>query len=329
MSWGRQKRRDGRSASHAGDWYSDNSTELDSQLSTWLSKVESTETPFPIEGCKAIIAPHAGYAYSGQAAAWAYKCIDTTGIKRVFILGPSHHFYLDGCALSACKQYETPIGTLPLDLETIEELKATGKFEVMDIDADEAEHSIEMHLPYVRKVFEGKEICIVPIVVGAVSQSTEAAMGVLLAPYLAREDTLFVISSDFCHWGSRFSYTFYYPEPTPSSAAPVRLSRSTPPSASHPIHQSIRRLDHEAIESLTIPPSNAQQAHLQISTYLSQTKNTICGRHPIGVLLGVLGALEKERGIDVTLKFVRYEQSSACLSLRDSSVSYASAYIKF
>jgi MEMO1 family protein len=129
--------------------------------------------------------------------------------------------------------------------------------------------------------------------------------------------------------GSRFSYTFYYPEPAPSSATPVRLSRSTAPSPAHPIHRSIHRLDHEAIESLTIPPSNAQQAHERYSTYLSQTKNTICGRHPIGVLLGALGALEKERGIDVTLKFVRYEQSSACISLRDSSVSYASAYIKF
>ena len=129
--------------------------------------------------------------------------------------------------------------------------------------------------------------------------------------------------------GSRFSYTFYYPEPAPSSATPVRISRSTGPSPSHPIHQSIRRLDTEAIESLTIPPSNAQQAHQEFSTYLSQTKNTICGRHPIGVLLGALSALEKESGIDATLKFVRYEQSSACISARDSSVSYASAYIKF
>ncbi|KAF8626546.1 hypothetical protein AX15_004848 [Amanita polypyramis BW_CC] len=328
MPW-RQKPRDERCASHAGDWYSDNGEVLNNQLSTWLSGVDLPDSTLPIRGCKAIIAPHAGYAYSGPAAAWAYKCIDTTGIKRVFILGPSHHFYLDGCALSACKDYETPIGNLSLDLETINELKATGKFEIMDIDADEAEHSIEMHLPYVRKVFEGKDIHIVPIVVGAISQSTEATTGALLAPYLAREDTLFVISSDFCHWGARFSYTFYYPEPAPGSTVAVRLSRTTAPSPSHPIHQSIGRLDHEAIESLTIPPLNAQEAHVRFSTYLSRTKNTICGRHPIGVLLGAIATLEKEKGIEAMIKFVRYEQSSACLTVKDSSVSYASAYIKY
>ncbi|KAK2461882.1 hypothetical protein APHAL10511_006345 [Amanita phalloides] len=281
MSWERQRRGDERDASHAGDWYSDDADTLSNQLSTWLNGVDAANSSFPIAGCKAIIAPHAGYAYSGQAAAWAYKCIDTRGIKRVFILGPSHHFYLDGCALSACKQYATPIGDLQLDLETIEELKSTSKFEVMDIDADEAEHSIEMHLPYVRKVFQGQDIRIVPIVVGAISHSTEAVMGALLAPYLAKDDTFFVISSDFCHWGARFSYTFYYPEPAPSSAAPIRLSRTIEPSSSHPIHKSIRRLDHEAIGLLTIPPLNAQHAHKQFSTYLSQTKNTICGRHPI------------------------------------------------
>ncbi|KIL70786.1 hypothetical protein M378DRAFT_486585 [Amanita muscaria Koide BX008] len=329
MSWRTQQRRDIRSASHAGDWYSDNGKELGTQLSTWLGKVAPTGATFPIQGCKAIIAPHAGYAYSGQAAAWAYKCIDTTQIKRVFILGPSHHFYLDGCALSTCREYETPLGNLPLDLETIEELKATGKFETMDISADEAEHSIEMHLPYIRKVFEGKEIKIVPIVVGAISPSSELVAGAVLAPYLEKEDTLFVISSDFCHWGSRFSYTFYYPEPAPSKAAPVNLSRSVAPSPSHPVHLSIRRLDHEAMDFLTMPPSDAQSTHSQFSSYLSETKNTICGRHPIGVLLGVLATLEKEKGVSAVLKFVRYEQSSACVSVRDSSVSYASAYVKF
>jgi len=81
---------------------------------------------------------HAGYSFSGPAAAWAYKSIDTTDMfvtlhiphdflkqlvdwgfsKRVFILGPSHHYYLDGCALSKCTEYETPVGNLPIDVES-------------------------------------------------------------------------------------------------------------------------------------------------------------------------------------------------------------------
>jgi AmmeMemoRadiSam system protein B len=77
--------------------------------------------------------------------------------NRVFILGPSHKIYLSGCALSTCETYETPIGDLPLDRETIKELEATKEFveKVMTLDVDENEHSIEMHLPYIRKVFKG------------------------------------------------------------------------------------------------------------------------------------------------------------------------------
>ncbi|KAJ6503501.1 MEMO1 family [Mycena vitilis] len=311
--------KDVRAASHAGDWYTADATALDKELTGWLEQVDE---PYPIQGCKAIIAPHAGYAYSGPAAAWAYKSIDTTGIKRVFVLGPSHHIYIEGCALSACKQYATPLGNLPLDLDTIQELRATGKFEDLAHSADEDEHSLEMHLPYIRKMFEGKDIAIVPIVVGAIDQQTEAAFGAVLAPYLAREDTFCVVSSDFCHWGTRFSYTYYFPAP---DASAVRLSRSSNPSVDHPIHTSIRKLDHAAMDILERPP--AAEAHKRFAKYLEETKNTICGRHPIGVLLGALAALAPARVSE--LKWVRYEQSSACLTVRDSSVSYASAWVKF
>ncbi|EGN98912.1 hypothetical protein SERLA73DRAFT_122776 [Serpula lacrymans var. lacrymans S7.3] len=323
-----------RRATHAGSWYSSSGRTLDAELTQWLAAVTSDEdfAP-PITGCKAIIAPHAGYSYSGPAAAWAYKSIDTTDIKCVFILGPSHHVYLDGCALSNCEQYETPLGELPLDLQVIRDLRDTGEFEDMDIQTDEDEHSIEMHLSYVRKIYtSSSDISIVPVLVGAISKDKEAAYGQILAPYLAREDTLFVISSDFCHWGTRFSYTYYYPEPLPSNTPGIRLSRSGPPPStlsSRPIHESISDLDHEAMQLLTIPPGSAVNAHQEFASYLGRTKNTICGRHPIGVLLGALSVLEQDETHSVKIKWVRYEQSSQCFNIRDSSVSYASAYISF
>jgi len=318
-----------RAASHAGDWYTGKGQELDSQLSSWLGAVGPTDDPYPIKGCKAVISPHAGYAYSGPAAAWAYKSIDTTGITRVFILGPSHHFYLDGCALSPCKEYDTPIGKLPLDTETIDELLATKEFEVMSKEDDEAEHSLEMQLPYVRKIFEGQDIRIIPIVVGAISQDKEISFGALLAPYLQRADTFCVVSSDFCHWGTRFSYTYYYPTAESDGTPPVHLSRSVSPTSSHPIHQSIRRLDHEAMKLLELPSSSAAATHTSFANYLRRTKNTICGRHPMGVLLGAISQLEKDKDIQPTLRWVRYEQSSACVTVRDSSVSYSSAWVRF
>jgi AmmeMemoRadiSam system protein B len=75
--------------------------------------------------------------------------------KRVFILGPSHKIYLNGCTISKCDEYDTPIGRLPLDKETIEELRGTGEFlDSMSTSVDENEHSIEMQLPYLRKIFQ-------------------------------------------------------------------------------------------------------------------------------------------------------------------------------
>lgn len=87
-----------RIASHAGSWYSDRAPELNAELEKYLDNAD----PILPAGAhlKALIGPHAGFAYSGPTAAWAYKNIDPTKYKRVFLLGPAHHTYTDGCALS-------------------------------------------------------------------------------------------------------------------------------------------------------------------------------------------------------------------------------------
>ncbi|KAI5477275.1 UPF0103-domain-containing protein [Pseudohyphozyma bogoriensis] len=332
-----------RSASHAGSWYSSSKTKLDAELSSWLAAVPASSPlgDFPTKSCKAVISPHAGYSYSGPPAAYAYKSIDTTGIKRVFILGPSHHAYLDGCALSQCDQYETPVGNLPLDLDTIDELRQTGEFEEMSLRTDEDEHSIEMQLPYIRKIFAGQDIQIVPILVGSISTSKESHFGRLLAPYLSNPSNLFVISTDFCHWGSRFNYTYYLP---PTSESASSLSRSNPPHPTHPIHASIEAVDKQGMAHIafsrppSLPPTTPviphtpsklpSASHNAFAKYLKETRNTICGRHPIGVLLGALKEVEGEEGWEESrLEWVRYEQSSRCVEVRDSSVSYASGRV--
>ncbi|SJX63192.1 uncharacterized protein SRS1_14016 [Sporisorium reilianum f. sp. reilianum] len=338
-----------RTASHAGSWYTDDADELDAALSSWLEAVTpsslpaplsvcerspTTEAlPLPVTGSRAIIGPHAGYSYSGPAAAYAYRTIDTTRISTVFILGPSHHVYLDGCAVSACAQYDTPLGSLQIDRKITEDLKATGKFSVMSLAEDEDEHSIEMHLPYVFKVFEGRDVRIVPILVGAINMSKENEYGRLLAPYLRDPSTFFVVSSDFCHWGTRFRYTHYTPS---GSSVPTHLSTRSPASLfeAKPIHQSIRELDQAGILAITYPwthdtqPKSAEHARLAFAHYLASTKNTVCGRHPIGVLLAALAELESN-GVQSECRFTRYEQSSECVRVQDSSVSYASAFVRF
>ena len=84
------------------------------------------------------------------------------------------------------------------------ELKETGQFEEMTKAIDEKEHSIEMQLPYIAKVMESRrgQFTIVPVLVGAISKQKEIEYGRLFSKYLANPENIFVISSDFCHWGN-------------------------------------------------------------------------------------------------------------------------------
>ncbi|SGZ12554.1 BQ5605_C028g10513 [Microbotryum silenes-dioicae] len=315
--------------------------QLDRQLKEWLQAVgpdnsdePNTPTSYPIGGCKAVIAPHAGYAYSGPAAAWAYRCIDVQHIKRIFILGPSHHVALPGCALSQCDEYATPLGPLKLDKKTIAELAATGKFEWMDQQTDEEEHS-------------RSDITLIPILVGSLSFTSEKTYGTLLEPYLRSADTLFVISSDFCHWGTRFGYTYFIPRHDLGVGEGHALTRGSSLGTGErccSIDQSIERVDREGMRIITFNQNGKEEggrtprsAHEEFNAYLKQTRNTICGRHPIGVLLGAMTSwaereVEAEEGSEgvggeCRLVWTRYEQSERVKDLRGSSVSYASAFV--
>ena len=121
---------------------------------------------------------------------------------------------------------------------------------------------------------------------------------------------------------------------TSSAALPAgyKLSRSTQPSElPHPIHKSIALLDKTGMDAIQFSASchkTASEAHEAFAQYLAETKNTICGRHPIGVLLGALAVLEGEKGWEETrLEWVKYERSGLVQTLADSSVSYASAFV--
>jgi AmmeMemoRadiSam system protein B len=83
---------------------------------------------------------------------YRFECADAHHSKRVFLLGPSHHFYLEKAALTRCTHYGTPLGNLPIDSATTADLYKTGQFDWMSQDVDEDEHSLEMHLPYIYKM---------------------------------------------------------------------------------------------------------------------------------------------------------------------------------
>jgi MEMO1 family protein len=123
------------------------------------AKVVTGTTP------KAVIAPHAGYQYSGPIAGSAYACLadglDT--IKRVVLLGPSHFVTFSGLVASSAKAFETPLGSIPVDGEVLDKIHALPQVRTFDA-AHENEHSLEAHLPFLQITLN--EFKLIPLVVG-------------------------------------------------------------------------------------------------------------------------------------------------------------------
>ncbi|KAJ6248179.1 protein memo1 [Anaeramoeba flamelloides] len=290
-----------RRATHAYSWYSGNSNHLKREIISYLEKATNEYSSRPIKG---MICPHAGFAYSAPTAAYAWKNVQANDFKekieRVFLLGNSHSAYTQKCLLSSATSYETPFGNLQIDTKIVSEILENEMFGQMSMEVDENEHSIEMHLPFVAHVLGTEKIKIVPILVGQIPNEKKLKYGEFFKQYLEMENSLFVVSSDFCHWGRRFQYTT-----TIKSEGNEKL----------PIYKSIEKIDRlgmDAIESL-IPE--------KFNNYIDEYRNTICGKHPIGILMAASNPEVHQ------LKFVNYSQSSKVTSKSDSSVSYASAVL--
>lgn len=258
-------------------------------------------------------------------------------------MGPNHQQYynLYGLAISSHQSYSTPFGDLSLDLETIKELHSLNvtedntkhEFSTIPKTHDEKEHSLEMHLPYIYKMmsrtFDSPEDFppIIPIMVGAVNGKKERVYGKMLAPYLQDPTSVFIVSSDFCHWGGHFQYFYYMPDEVQSGGEiGYELDRYNEAAPKHPpIHESIHKLDKMGMEAVE------QGNHQGFLDYLATTHNTICGRHPIGVVMAAMECIRKDEkgaveGREGKFKFVRYERSNNVVNTSQYSVSYASAY---
>jgi AmmeMemoRadiSam system protein B len=246
--------------------------------------------------------------------------------ERVFILGPSHHIYFQGVAyLSGADEYETPFGNILVDTKVVDDLCKSKVFKKMDMETDEDEHSFEMHAPYIYKMTEGLPQGIpkiIPIMISHGDRAFDDAVSSILAKYLNDETNTFVISSDFCHWGSRFGYTKYTPAESLEYLKSLKhMSRI--PIDGLKIYQSIRFLDRYATKVISTGSSSQWKDYIQISG------NTICGQHPISLLLQTI---EKVRELEgkaqdwALFNWIGYTQSSKVITPDDSSVSYASGY---
>lgn len=182
-----------RPAAVAGLFYAGAAAELRREIGALFAGIEpAPEGKAP----KAIIAPHAGYIYSGAVAAGAYERLRSMRgtIKRVLLLAPAHRAYVHGMALPEATSFMTPLGEVPLDLEAMTQLRS--RLPLNDLrGAHTQEHAIEVHLPLLTEVLG--DFKLVPLLVG---EATLAQTVEVLDELWGGDETLIVVSTDLSHY---------------------------------------------------------------------------------------------------------------------------------
>ena len=175
----------------AGTFYPANSQQLQQSVNRLLEDAKTQEPP-----PKAIIAPHAGFVYSGAIAASAYSRLIQTRktITQVILIGPSHRFAFNGLAISRSKSYSTPLGEIAVDTAAVNDIACLDFVEYVE-QAHRYEHCLEVQLPFLQTVLDS--FTIVPIVAG---DATPEQVSTVLKMLWNGPQTLIVISSDLSHF---------------------------------------------------------------------------------------------------------------------------------
>jgi MEMO1 family protein len=176
----------------AGTFYPADPDELRMDVRQFISDADQELDHPP----KALIAPHAGYIYSGPVAGSAYAQLANVAdtISRVVMLAPSHRVAFSGIAYSSSELFRTPLGDIEVDSDAMTMIKDLPQVHLLD-QAFSQEHSLEVHLPFLQETLNNFKI--VPLVVGEIDPSSVAEVIELL---WGGEETLIVVSSDLSHY---------------------------------------------------------------------------------------------------------------------------------
>ncbi|MFC1697569.1 AmmeMemoRadiSam system protein B [Nanoarchaeota archaeon] len=236
---------------------------------------------------KAIIAPHAGYPYSGPCQAFSYKALAESKFPDVYIILGTNHQTQTSCTSN--KDFETPLGTVKLQDNFIKELNID-----LNEQAHENEHSIEVQLPFLQFISENNKdkLKIVPIIVGI--DYADTAEKIIKALQKTNLNPVFIISTDFTHYGMSYGFVPFQDN----------------------VKEKLHNLDKGAIDHiLKIEP-------LKFNTNLQETGATICGRFAIMCLLEILNNLKDRKNIKS--KLLKYYTSGDIARNYRNSVGYAS-----
>lgn len=203
-----------------------------------------------------LLSPHAGYTYSGAAAACGYALLRGRGFTRAVVLAPSHRVGFRGAAVTDAGLYRTPLGDVSVDRAACDALAKCPGYAMLP-RAHEGEHSLEVQLPFLQEALG--EFALIPIIVGEVEPADYAKLATPLRKLLDAK-TVLVASSDFTHYGAAFGY--------------LPFTRD--------VKENLRRLD------LGAAAYAERRDAAGFAAYVDRTGATICGHAPIGILLEAL-----------------------------------------
>ena len=182
-----------RPAAVAGTWYPGNAGALTRDLDEYLAAV----TPGPAGRVQAIIAPHAGLMFSGPVGAYAYESAASGEFDVAVLVGPSHFAAFDGVALWPEGAFECPLGLVDVDAEGVRALAAFPVIQALPA-AHRREHSLEMQLPFLKRLFP--RLPVVPLLIGYQHRATIEALADAIAVAFSGRRALLVASTDLSHY---------------------------------------------------------------------------------------------------------------------------------
>lgn len=283
----------------AGQFYSEGFEKLDKQIiECFKSKLGPGDLPVRRNNksiTQGIISPHAGYQFSGPAAAWAFKEVAESKLpSRFIIIGPNHTGISSSEVSTTIATWETPFGHLEPDEDFIRRLLEECKLVKIDHNAHSYEHSIEVQLPFLQFANKDvlKKVRIVPLIISHYDLETCMALADKIADI--SEDFCVIASSDFTHYGPNYGYTPF----------------------SRNVKENLYELDNGAISLINKMDTKG------FLKYVKEKEATICGAGPIAVCMEVMRNLGIKKG-----ELLRYYTSGDVIKDYTNAVGYAA--IKF
>ena len=183
----------------AGTWYSADPAELKKTVDGFLQNANPPDIPGEVIG---LVAPHAGYRYSGAVAGHAFKTVQGRSFDNVAVISPMHQYHPQPLLTSAHQAYRTPLGEIPLAKNVLTEINNVLSEKIglsLTPVANDQEHSLEIELPFLQRAVEGS-FQLIPIMLRSQSREIARELGRILAEILKNKSCLLVASSDLSHF---------------------------------------------------------------------------------------------------------------------------------